>query len=88
MTRYFWPVPPQPTPDDGHGSERMHLLQRWLDLEAECDRELARQFHEAQRGAIQPLPALWPDIDGLRAAADRAKVAYQVSKKERGRPCC
>lgn len=59
----------------------MHLLQRWLDLEAECDRELARRFHEVRTGGGEPPPALSPDIEGLLLAAERAKAAYRASKK-------
>ncbi|GAA2037243.1 hypothetical protein GCM10009740_31220 [Terrabacter terrae] len=71
----------EPTPEVGDGPERLHLLQRWLDLEAQCDRELANQFHRARHRSESAPPALSPDIEGLLLAAERAKAAYRATKK-------
>lgn len=56
-------------------------LEEWLHLEAECDRELARQFVEARHGRGQPMPALSLGIEALLLATARARAAYRASKK-------
>jgi hypothetical protein len=47
LNRYIPDLGDRPAPPEGQGSKlRLHLLQQWLDLEAQCDRELAKRFHQ------------------------------------------
>ena len=74
----------RPPPLEGQGSKpRLQLLQEWLELEAQCDREMTRRFHEAakNRQGPAPTPPFSSDIDGLLLATERARAAYEASRK-------
>lgn len=59
----------------------MHLLLRWLELEAECNRALSTHFVAARHGTAGPTPALPQETEGLLLAAEQAQAAYRASKK-------
>ena len=69
-------------PQESGSQLRLQLLQKWLELEAECDRELTRQFLQAAKNyqSSAPTPAFSSDIDGLLLATERAKAAYKASR--------
>lgn len=62
---------------------RLQLLQEWLELEAQCDRELTMLFLQAVKNdrSPAPTPAFSSDIDGLLLATERAKAAYKASRE-------
>ena len=83
LNRYISDMGDRPVPPEGQGSKlRLQLLQQWLDLEAQCDRELAKRFHQQAQNdkSPAPTPASSTDIDGLLLAAEHAKAAYKASR--------